>query len=99
MRQSANAGAHDWQFPFGSRNHPNLVVHEQLLDVYSSGQPKMWPVSWVKTRSMLSGPQPSFGHWNTILGLSAYAKCATGYLVKKPTYAQRVPRSWRIRLA
>ena len=41
-------------------NRPQLPPQVQPLLAYSSGQLKMWPVSWAKTRSMLSGPQPSF---------------------------------------
>ena len=59
IRHSTGVVVHDRQFPFGSRNQPNLAVHEQLAEAYSSGAPKMWPLSWAKTRSMLSGPQPS----------------------------------------
>src|SRR6187551_3921422 len=96
IRQSTCGLAQFWQLVFGSRHQPNLAVQEQLLEAYSSGQPKMWPVSWVKTRSMLSGPQPSLSYCMISFGFSAYAKWASGYLVKKATYAQRVARSRRI---
>ena len=47
------------QFALGSPNRPHAPPQLQPLDAYSSGAPKMWPVSWAKTRSILSGPHPS----------------------------------------
>src|SRR3954447_12247320 len=79
IRQSTNGVAQFWQLWFGSRRYPNFVSQLQPLDAYSSGQPKMCPLSCVKTRSMLSGPQPSLLYCMTSLGFSAYAKCSIGY--------------------
>jgi hypothetical protein len=47
------------QLPLTMPKRPQLPPQSQPLEAYSSGQPKMCPVSCAKTRSMLSGPQPS----------------------------------------
>src|SRR5690606_13902795 len=47
------------QLPLASPYRPKAPPHVHLLSAYSSGQPKMCPVSCANTRSMLSGPQPS----------------------------------------
>ena len=68
------------QLLFGSPNRPQEPPQSQPLDAYSSGQPKMWPDSCAKTRSMLSGPQPSLAYSMMIRGppMEAYAKWSTG---------------------
>ena len=58
MRQSTDAGAQLAQLALGVPEPPQLPPQSQPA-AYSSGAPKMWPVSCAKTRSMLSGPQPS----------------------------------------
>ena len=47
------------QLPLAMPKRPQPPPQLQPLLAYSSGQPKMCPVSWANTRSMLSGPQPS----------------------------------------
>ena len=71
MRQSTLAAAPLAQLLLGSPKRPNDPPVEQPDTAYSSGAPKMCPVSWMKTRSKLSMPQPSLrGSMTTRLPLA-----------------------------
>ena len=53
IRQLTGVVAQVSQFPLTSvKNRPCVVVQTQFDDAYSSGAPKMWPVSWPNTLSI-----------------------------------------------
>ncbi|MBL7498502.1 hypothetical protein I6A84_42490 [Frankia sp. CNm7] len=60
IRHSTGAAAHPSQLPLATPNRPHEPPQSQPAEPYSSTAPKMWQDSWANTRSMLSGPQPSF---------------------------------------
>jgi hypothetical protein len=84
IRHTADTGAQASQLPLGASNRPHRPSQSQPAPAYSSGQPKMCPDSCAKTRSRLSGPHPSLSYDITSRGppTAAYAKTASGYLVK-----------------
>ena len=59
------------QFLFGWPKNPWDPEQPQSDEAYSSGAPKMCPVSWANTRSMLSGPQLPLSRCMTTRGRPA----------------------------